>query len=515
VIRAVIVIVFITLGLFIKQAVSSDKSELRSGWYQWNPYQYSQATDRREGLIGLDIQLSREIMAAMHKKIMHHYVSWKQQLLNIRDGTQDIAMGATYTDERAKYAWFSVPYRFEENSLFVKRHRLSEFRFGSVKEMLQAFTEKKHRVGVIDGFIYADPRINEWIADPRHQSQIVRVPDDTYNIENLLTDHIDCFLADRISGATVILQGNYGQEVTEVALNIRTPIHFMLSKKTISPQFVAALNQSITTFQRTEKYLNLMAWALYPVFLLQTIDTDWFRLIDYLGTIAFAISGLVIAYRDRATLFGAFIFALLPSMGGGIIRDVIFNRKPVGALQTPVYLLLVIFTVLIGYLLLRIIGRYTHDGKFDRFMRSENKWVQYILVICDGLGLAAFTVSGIIVSILAKVSPLWLWGAFFSFITGAGGGILRDLLSKERFIISISGTNPYAEISVIWGFFLAIFLHYQARIIDPDMIKIAVITTVIGAFLTRMFVYIFNVPNIYFTVTSSPRVHHTSAKENK
>lgn len=480
-------------------AQPEEKETLLNGWYLWDPYQYIKA-DRTVGdvLTGLDVELTRAIAQAAGKKIVYEPVSWKQHQLDLKEGKRDIAAGATYTDERAEYVYFSKPYRYEENSLFVLRGLEEKLQFKSIDEFLKQVKNNNFRLGVIDGFVYADPKINEWLKKPENQHLIHRVSDDLKNIDLLLTDKIDGFLADRIVGATLIWRTGHGSEINEVRLGIKTPIHFMFSKESVPYPLVEKFNQAIDEVHETDQYSKLISWYLHPVLLLQTIESPWFRLIEILGTIAFAISGLVIAYRDRSTLFGAFIFAVLPSLGGGIVRDVVFDREPIGAMQSPLYLSIVILTVLIGFFGVQIFQYLNNKYAFNnKTSKERSKSAQTILMICDAMGLAAFTVSGIVVSVLAKVDPLWLWGPFFAFLTGAGGGILRDSLSKDRDFVSLRG-DIYPEIAVIWGFLLSILLIHQSNTVDPDPIRIAVFVTVIGAFITRLIIYYLKIPNILF-----------------
>src|SRR5262249_49934237 len=138
------------------------------------------------------------------------------------------------------------------------------------------------------------------------------------------------------------------------------------------------------------------------------------------------------------------------------------------------------------------------NKEFKLFSKFKNPHLtQNILIVCDALGLAAFTVIGILVSLIAKADPLWLWGAFFAFITGAGGGILRDLISKHHEITSLQGTI-YPELAVIWGGALSVFLTWQANSVAVEPIKISVYVTVIGVFISRLIVYYFKIPNIKF-----------------
>lgn len=476
-----------------------EKEVMINGWYPWDPFQYEQ---RGEGttaqLAGLDVELTRAITQAAGKKVVYEPISWKQHQLDLKEGKRDFASGATYTKDRAEYVYFSDPYRVEENALFVRRGKEGIVRSDNVSVFLEDVSAKKIRLGLIDGYVYADPKINEWAKNPANRKQIVFVPDDTQNIDNLLMGKIDAFLADRIVGATLIWRGKHGSEINEVRLNVKTPIHFMFSKKAVPYAVVKKFNQAIHDVQTSDRYRQIISWYLYPLLLLQTIDARWFKLIDLIGTIAFAISGLVIAYRVRTTIFGAFIFAFLPALGGGLMRDVIQGRYPVAAMGTPIYMIIVASVVLIGFVALRVIERIKkRDTKKQRQLVVDQRLADNILSVCDGLGLAAFTVTGVVVSVMMKAEPLWLWGSFFAFLTGAGGGILRDILSKSNDIVSFRG-DIYPEVPVFWGLLLSIYLTYEAQTPNPDLIQAAVFMTVIGAFLTRLAVYYRRVPNIFF-----------------
>ncbi|MBN9412489.1 MAG: TRIC cation channel family protein [Candidatus Paracaedimonas acanthamoebae] len=477
------------------------KETLLNGWYLWDPYQY---TIHNEGagdtLTGLDIELVKAITTAAKAQVVYEPVSWRQHQEDLKNGKRDFAAGATYTAERAKFVHFSAPYRFEENSLFIRRHEESRLQFKTIVEFLHQVKQRQFRLGVIEGYIYADPEINKWLEDPANQKLIVKANNDLENINLLLDEKIDGFLADRVVGATLIWRANHGDRINEIRLGIKTPIHLMFSKKTVPLAQVEEFNKAIEEVKSSSTYNKIISWYLHPVLLLQTIDTNWFHFIEIMGTIAFAISGLVIAYQKRATLFGAFLLAVLPSLGGGIIRDVIFNRKPIGALQSPLYLSLVLATVLIGFISLRLYSYWQRKkiSKEEKYLTYKSKHVpEHILATCDAMGLAAFTITGIVVSVMAKVSPLWLWGAFFAFLTGAGGGILRDLISGSKDVVSLRG-GIYPEIAIFWGFSLSLFLMWQTNDINPEAIKYGVMLHVIGAFLTRLIVYFLKIPNIHF-----------------
>jgi polar amino acid transport system substrate-binding protein len=61
-----------------------------------------------------------------------------------------------------------------------------------------------------------------------------------------------------------------------------------------------------------------------------------------IGTVALALSGVVLAYVGRSALFEAMVLASLSAVGGGVIRDLLLQRQPLGIVRDP-FVLLIIF----------------------------------------------------------------------------------------------------------------------------------------------------------------------------
>jgi ABC-type amino acid transport substrate-binding protein len=78
----------------------SDSSQLRGGWYPWDPYQYR---DYKRGvpiLTGFDVEIERALARIMSVEIVFPEIAWEDHLTALAAGTADIAAGAT--------AWRSV-----------------------------------------------------------------------------------------------------------------------------------------------------------------------------------------------------------------------------------------------------------------------------------------------------------------------------------------------------------------------------------------------------------------------
>ena len=62
-------------------------------------------------------------------------------------------------------------------------------------------------------------------------------------------------------------------------------------------------------------------------------------IIEFIGTFAFAISGIRLASAKQFDLFGAFVVGLVTAIGGGTIRDVLLDVTPFW-MSNPIYLII-------------------------------------------------------------------------------------------------------------------------------------------------------------------------------
>lgn len=473
---------------------TSYKHTLTNGWYLWEPYQFNRVTSGGYTLTGMDIELARALAERVGIDIKYDPITWSRHQRELKEGKRDMAAGATYTEERGKFVYFSMPYRFEENSLFISKNTEKQLVFNNIAEYLAQIRLQNFRLGVIKSFVYADTKINEFIADTINSDLVFQYENDTESLRALLRGEVDGFMADRVVGAAVILNRAAADKIREIQLHIKTPIHFMFNKQTVPLELVDHFNQEIKTFIASSEYKNIVKNYVYPVLLLQTIDSQWFYMLGMIGTIAFAISGIAIAAKENLTLFGTFLLAMLPSVGGGIMRDVIVNRETVGIILTPSYMYYILIIVIVGFATVRLLNYYNNNSDADSFIQ---KFWANLLIVCDAMGQAAMIVIGVSVVIMVRIEPIELWGPFFAFLTSNGGGILRDLLRQDRIISCISG-GLNAEIAVLWGLVFSIFLDMSAHNPNPDTIRNMIIIIAGSAFITKLVIHYLNVPNVRF-----------------
>ena len=177
-------------------------------------------------------------------------------------------------------------------------------------------------------------------------------------------------------------------------------------------------------------------------------------ILEVVGTVACAISGIRLAATKNFDWFGAYIVGLVTAIGGGTLRDVLLDI-PVFWMQTWWYL------GVTGLSLLTVI-------LFRNLLVSKDR----ILFVFDSIGLALFCVIGIHKS-LAIGYPMWV-ASCMGIITGAFGGVIRDILINEEPLIfrkDIYATACLAGCVVYWiilefgGSYLAQQLACAATII--------------------------------------------------
>ncbi|MGE0718706.1 MAG: trimeric intracellular cation channel family protein [Alphaproteobacteria bacterium] len=215
----------------------------------------------------------------------------------------------------------------------------------------------------------------------------------------------------------------------------------------------------------------------------QVVSAPWFVAIDVIGTVAFALSGITIARSERYSLFGAFVLAALPAVGGGLLMDLIANRNPVGILAQPSYVISIVVVVLSAKMVMAFIdlarGRFLFF--FDLaylYVRLQSKVkVRTLLLFWDSVGLASFTVTGVFTAIQFDCAPLIIWGPVFAVLNAAFGAVLRDVFRADANNPILKGSF-YAEVAFLWGLLLVLFLSWQP---EPWAVAVGVAVTIAGA----------------------------------
>lgn len=172
--------------------------------------------------------------------------------------------------------------------------------------------------------------------------------------------------------------------------------------------------------------------------------SDFVNWCDYLGTLAFAISGIRLAAGKGFDWFGAYVIGFVTAVGGGTVRDILLDIKPFWLVQ-PSYLIITALGLIFTIVFRRQVVRLNHS-----------------LFFFDAVGLGLFVVVGVAKSYAADF-PWWV-AIIMGTITGSFGGLLRDVLINETPLIF--RTDFYASACVLGAIVYVLMGRYTGMAIE-------------------------------------------------
>lgn len=199
----------------------------------------------------------------------------------------------------------------------------------------------------------------------------------------------------------------------------------------------------------------------------EIMQSIWWQVFDILGTLAFALSGSLVAISRRMDVFGIFVLAAATAVGGGIVRDLILGHMPPTFFKNSMYFWLIILTMVILIVFLRYINTHLRH----RLMRVSVT----IYLICDAIGLGSFTITGTLLG--CYVYPqYWVLCIFLGLITAVGGGIIRDVLAGR--IPATFMQDIYATASLIGA--LVLYASYVLWDVSIEVSAISCFIVTVG-----------------------------------
>ena len=156
----------------------------------------------------------------------------------------------------------------------------------------------------------------------------------------------------------------------------------------------------------------------------------FYTVIDILGTIAFTISGVLVAMEKRLDFFGVVIIAFVTAIGGGTLRDLLIGNTPVVWMRDATYVITILTTVVLTILFVK-----------------QLKYFRKSLFLFDTIGIGLYTLIGVEKGLDAGLLPVMC--VALGTITASFGGVLRDILCNE--IPVIFRKEVYATVCILGG----------------------------------------------------------------
>jgi uncharacterized membrane protein YeiH len=140
------------------------------------------------------------------------------------------------------------------------------------------------------------------------------------------------------------------------------------------------------------------------------------QFLDWFGICVFALSGALVASRKRMDIVGFALLGSVTGIGGGTIRDVMLGSLPVFWVKQPAYLLTCVIVSCLTFFIAHLV-------------QSRIR----VLLWCDAVGLALFSVTGAATSLAASAHPTI--AIALGVATATFGGVIRDILGGDIPII--------------------------------------------------------------------------------
>lgn len=171
------------------------------------------------------------------------------------------------------------------------------------------------------------------------------------------------------------------------------------------------------------------------------MDYVWIYLLDLIGTAVFAIAGVLSVSGKKIDLFGVLVVAMVSAIGGGTLRDLILDARPVFWVGNPVYLYVAIAAAVVTFYAAHLVKRIPTA----------------IFLLADAMGLAVFTVIG--ANKALTLGAPYVVVVMMGIMTGVAGGLVRDVMCAE--IPLVLRKEIYATASLLGGsaFVILDYLH--------------------------------------------------------
>ena len=181
---------------------------------------------------------------------------------------------------------------------------------------------------------------------------------------------------------------------------------------------------------------------------------DVIRLMDILGTAAFAVSGVFAAMAKKLDPFGILIIAFVTAVGGGTLRDIMIGDTPVNWMRTMDYVVVVVASTALAVL-----------------FKGRMQNLKMTLLVFDSIGLGFFTILGLQKGLAFGMHP----GICVALgtITGCFGGIIRDISLNN--IPLIFEKEIYATACIVGGTVYILLFQTSLNVSVTEAISVTLV----------------------------------------
>ena len=245
------VLAALLVTLFAGSALAK-QCTLRAGHDAYGVYSYVDGEGRAGGI---DIDVIRAFARELNCYVTFVEMPWTRILLALEAGELDITSSASMTEERLRYARFSVPYRQADVAIYVRRGESERFQLTGLQDIVTAGL----RLGIVTGYYYGED-FDALMQTESFAAMVDPAADYDTNIRKLLHGRIDGFIVDD-AGVMVSAVRGLGVEDQVERHPLALPgddLHFMFSRKSVDALRVEGVNHAISRMKDDGRLETIM-----------------------------------------------------------------------------------------------------------------------------------------------------------------------------------------------------------------------------------------------------------------
>jgi polar amino acid transport system substrate-binding protein len=189
---------------------------------------------------GIDFEFLQAATNQLHCEIIVDVLPEKRAHRELAGGNSIVMTGATISEERLKYTYFSQPYRAEVISLFY----LKQQRFPDKITDLAFLINNRHTI-VTNGAAYYGPSIESY-RKSEHSGKFLHVPSVESRVKMLTRKRAEGMVEDHIAGCSYFHQNAplFSKDLRAITVN-KVEVAFMFNKVTATPAFIDLFNKTM------------------------------------------------------------------------------------------------------------------------------------------------------------------------------------------------------------------------------------------------------------------------------
>lgn len=241
---------FVAVALMVAGVAQAQDCIKTARWADDAPYSY---LDNSGQLKGLEVELIKEALIDLKCHVRWVEMPWARALLELERGRLDILGGARKTDERQRYAHFSIATNRSPNVLFMKHAAALKYPINTLRDILKTDLKLGAQIDVAYSSEYETLQ-----KDPDFNRHLTRISSRIGGWKMMDLGRIDAMISDEVTALVELRQlGFLSKIVAHKAIASGDPAYLAFSKASVDKEFVNAFNREVSAMISDGRYRKM------------------------------------------------------------------------------------------------------------------------------------------------------------------------------------------------------------------------------------------------------------------